>query len=349
MPTGLWNLLMVQINMKRLLYLGYYFKELDRKKLKKFIEHAKKSKGSVVKLWSDVISSSLKYNISILDYFYFRFYELDEEKRKTFAGTGFMYEYQLKMNPKANRNVLEDKILFLDKYKKFVRRKNATIDMLSKSPELIEEFLSHSSEKLVAKGSLGQVGAEVKVLSTKDFTTESLLEFMKQHNLDLLEEYVIQHPDLMKLSPSGLNTLRVFTQIENGKVHYLGARLRITINSSVDNMAAGNPAAPVNIDTGIVEGAAVFSDITMMDTSVHPVTGTQIVGFKVPYWKEIKEMLEDAVFVSPENKSVGWDIAITEEGAELIEGNHNWCKLLWQLPAKKGLKHELTKFVDYGA
>ena len=46
----------------------------------------------------------------------------------------------------------------------------------------------------------------------------------------------------------------------------------------------------------------------------------------------------------PENSSVGWDIAITENGPELIEGNHNWCKLLWQLPVKKGLKHVLDKY-----
>jgi hypothetical protein len=38
------------------------------------------------------------------------------------------------------------------------------------------------------------------------------------------------------------------------------------------------------------------------------------------------------------------DIAITNRGPELIEGNHDWCKLLWQLPAKKGLKHMLVNY-----
>ena len=32
------------------------------------------------------------------------------------------------------------------------------------------------------------------------------------------------------------------------------------------------------------------------------------------------------------------------EGPELIEGNHDWCKLLWQLPVNKGLKHVLEKY-----
>jgi hypothetical protein len=29
---------------------------------------------------------------------------------------------------------------------------------------------------------------------------------------------------------------------------------------------------------------------------------------------------------------------VTEQGPGLIEGNHDWCKLVWQLPVNKGLK-----------
>ncbi|WP_159800592.1 sugar-transfer associated ATP-grasp domain-containing protein [Flavobacterium sp. MK4S-17] len=335
--------------MKRIIYLAYYMKELDKAKLKKFTSEVKRAKNiSGFKLWKDVISSSLKYNISILDYFYFRFYELDSEQRKAYAGTGYMYEYQLKMNPPAHRNVLEDKILFLEKYKDFVIRKHSTYAALKTNKSLLEEFLSNPSGKLVAKGSKGQVGAEVKIIKTQDYTAESLLKYMKENNLDLLEDYVVQHPDIMAVSPSGLNTIRVFTQIENGKLYYLGARFRITINSAVDNMAAGNPAAPIDIETGKVNGPAIFSDITREGITVHPITGAQIVGFTIPFWEEIKEMLEKAVFLVPENRSIGWDIAITEKGPELIEGNHNWCKLLWQLPVRKGLKNELEKFAVNG-
>ncbi|HEX8563123.1 MAG TPA: sugar-transfer associated ATP-grasp domain-containing protein [Flavobacterium sp.] len=333
------------MNFKRLLYLGYYLKNLEREKLQKFAAHASQRNISGLRLWNDVIQSSLKYNISLLDYFYFRFYELDKNQREAYAGTGFMYEYQLKMNPKGVRDVLEDKILFLKKFADFVIRKAAPVSELKVNRQLLDELLHNSSGRLVAKGSKGQVGAEVKILKTKDFSAGELLNYMDRNKFDLLEEYVIQHPAIMALSPSGLNTIRVFTQIEDGKLHYLGARLRITINSEVDNMAAGNPAAPIDIETGKVNGPAVFSDITREPITIHPVTGVPILGFEVPFWTEIKKMMEKAVFVSPENRSVGWDVAITGKGPELIEGNHNWCKLLWQLPVQQGLKSELTKFV----
>jgi hypothetical protein len=54
-------------------------------------------------------------------------------------------------------------------------------------------------------------------------------------------------------------------------------------------------------------------------------------------------MVRKAAVLFPENRSIGWDIAITKDGPELIEGNHNWCKLLWQLPVKQGLKKDLEK------
>ena len=64
----------------------------------------------------------------------------------------------------------------------------------------------------------------------------------------------------------------------------------------------------------------------------------KIVGFQIPFWKETLELVREAALLQTGNRSVGWDIAITDIGPELIEGNHNWCKLLWQLPVQRGLK-----------
>jgi hypothetical protein len=159
-----------------------------------------------------------------------------------------------------------------------------------------------------------------------------------------VEDFVQQHDELNKLSPSGLNTVRIITQLDaKNEVDILGARLRITINSSIDNLAAGNIAAPINMETGKVEGSGVYSDITKKEERIHPITGIQIIGFQIPFWKESLQMVKDAALLHPENRSIGWDVAITNNGPELIEGNHDWCKLLWQLPVKKGLKPILKR------
>jgi hypothetical protein len=334
------------MKIKRVLYFIYYLKELDRSKFRKFLFHAKnESHRSVVSLCSDAMFSSFKYNISILDYFYFRFYSLKKEERKKWAGTGYLYEYQLQMNPKGSRDVLENKIKFLNRFTSFTKRGFADLKQLKTDKDLLSGLLNNNSGRLVIKGSLGQTGSEVEVISCSNYNSENLLQSMNEKKYDLVEEYVVQHPALMELSPSGLNTVRIFTQLSSTDVDILGARLRISVNSPVDNMAAGNLAAPVDLSTGRVNGPAVFSDITKSDCNVHPVTNIKIIDFKVPFWPDVVEMAKQAALLCPENKSVGWDIAITENGPEIIEGNHNWCKLLWQLPVKQGLKKELEKYL----
>ncbi len=49
-------------------------------------------------------------------------------------------------------------------------------------------------------------------------------------------------------------------------------------------------------------------------------------------------MVKEASELHPQNRSIGWDIVITPDGPGLIEGNHDWCKLVWQLPVGRGLK-----------
>src|SRR5690606_35047720 len=141
--------------------------------------------------------------------------------------------------------------------------------------------------------------------------------------------------------------VRVITQLNTrDEVEIIGARLRITVNAFVDNLAAGNMAATINLETGVVDGPGVYSDITKSEMRVHPVTGTSIIGFQVPFWHETLDMIREAALTYKKNRSIGWDVAVTDEGPELIEGNHDWCKLLWQLPAKRGLRPILERYKE---
>lgn len=332
--------------MKRILYLGYYLKKLDVGKYVKFLDHVHKKEGiNKMKLQADMVYSSLKYNVSFLEYFQFHFYKLNREERKHFAGTGYMYEYQLKMNPPKMRKILDDKNAFNKAYKPFLLHQTASLEEIKSDINVLEKILSNASGKIVLKVSDGKCGAQVDIRNSSEFTAASLLEFIQKNGFDLVEEYIVQHPDIMRMSPSAVNTVRIFTQLDsNDEVEILGCRFRISINSSVDNLAAGNIAAPIDEKTGLVSGPGVYSDITKEPEFVHPVTGTEIVGFQIPFWNETINLVKKAAKAFPQNRSIGWDIVITEKGPGLIEGNHDWCKLVWQLPLGIGLKPILKKF-----
>jgi hypothetical protein len=330
--------------MIRLVYLIYYFKQLDKAQFKKFFSYAKAQiKISGLRLWLKILGDSLRYNISLLEFFQFRFYEKDSSEKSKWAGTGFMYEYQLLMNPKHSRDILDDKTKFYRLYGQYFLHKVADIKDLRSSEDLLNGILSNPSGKIVFKIADGKCGRQVKICKTSEFTESTLIPFMEKEGYDLVEEFIIQHSCISELSPSAVNTVRIFTQLGFDEVEILGCRFRISVSSFVDNMAAGNLAAPIDEVNGVISGPGVYSDITKQEEIIHPVTKVKIVGFQIPFWPEILELAKSAALVHPENRSIGWDIAVTEKGPALIEGNHDWCKLVWQLPVKEGLKQKLVR------
>lgn len=335
------------VRFKNILYFFYYLKKIDSGKFYRFSSFVSDSRG--LSKWMQIfgiVNDCLVYKISILEYYYFGFYDLTPSEKREWAGTGFMYEYQLLMNPKQSRNVLEDKRLFRAKYD-FLIKHRVVLKSDLKSIEACSNFLeSLRSEKIVLKHHDGNCGVGIKIIDLRNIDKHSLFKLLKSNNYEIIEEYIMQHPLMNNLSPSGVNTVRIFTQLDGlNNVDILGCRLRISIDSSVDNMAAGNIAAPIDITTGRIIGAGVYSDITKEEVTVHPITGVELIGFQIPFWKETVEMSIKAALTFTDNRSVGWDIAITSQGPTLIEGNHDWCKLLWQLPIKSGMKHILLEYL----
>lgn len=331
--------------MRKLIYLVYYLKKLDINMLRLFLRYASvKCQRWRISLLLDAVISSIIYNISLLEYFQFKFYEIERKKRKTYAGTGYMYEYQLIMNPKKDRVILNDKTRFYRNYQAFIKHKIADIEDLNSNSYLANAIINNPAGKIVFKIYDGQCGRKILIKSTEYFRDNDLVKFMKENGYDLAEEFIIQHHMLSQLSPSGVNTVRIYTQLNSyDQFEILGCRLRISVDSIVDNMAAGNIAAPIDEHTGMLTGPGVYGDITKSPEYFHPITGVPLVGFQIPYWKETIQMTEEASLLHPQNRSIGWDIAITENGPDLIEGNHDWCKLVWQLPVNKGLKPILEK------
>jgi hypothetical protein len=288
------------------------------------------------------IRCSLQYNISPLEFYQFRFLGQSPQSRETWAGTGTMYEFQRLANPPKARGILSDKRLFYSAYKRFFRHQQFTIADLERDSELIVSLLRDQSV-LVFKSASGNCGRQVAFFETEGQTPHQFWSFLGSGEYDLVETFARQHPALSRLSPTAVNTVRIFTRLnEQNEVINLGCRLRISVNCRVDNLAAGNLAAPIDEQTGILNGPGVYSDITKPDESVHPITGVPIVGFQIPFWTETLKLAREAALLYPQNRSIGWDIVITPEGPGLIEGNHDWCKLVWQLPVKRGLKHLLA-------
>lgn len=334
--------------MRRILYLGYFIKNSDYPRLMEFARHAHAEGYSYFYIWFSMIYCALKYMSGFDEFFIFRFYSKNAKERSEWACSGYMYEYQLKMNPREYRDILDDKTKFYKYYGQYMVHSVGDISDLEHNHEVLSKIYNSPTGKMVFKARDGQCGNSVLVCNTSEMKMDEIIPFMRKNKWDLLEEYVVQHKDITKLSPFAVNTIRVVTQInKDGNVDILACRMRISGGASVDNFSHKSHtgmAAAINAETGVIDRPAVKKDNFSEPISIHPKTGVSIVGFQVPYWKEVLELTKNAALSQPQNKSIGWDVVITDNGPGLIEGNHNWNRDIFQMPVNKGLKSILEDY-----
>jgi hypothetical protein len=184
-------------------------------------------------------------------------------------------------------------------------------------------------------------------------TADDLIRHVR-HIVPQRDRYLIQprlrnHPALAPMmSPNGLGTVRIVTQIQEHGVTHLSAVLRMTVGSSVtDNFSAGmagNILAPIDLDTGTLgraAGSARREWPEMHTVQRHPDTGEVIAGFEVPRWQDVKQLTVQAQASFPELRCLGWDVAVTEQGPVLVEANHAWDINLLQMAHRRGLRPEM--------
>ena len=84
--------------------------------------------------------------------------------------------------------------------------------------------------------------------------------------------------------------------------------------------------ARVDPETGKIAYPAHSGDTTKgIIYYEHPETHVPLVGYEIPYVKEAVKMCLKASLVVPQVRYIGWDVAVTEKGPVIIEGNTFTC------------------------
>jgi len=79
----------------------------------------------------------------------------------------------------------------------------------------------------------------------------------------------------------------------------------------------------------------------------HPDTGIQIIGAQIPKWEELLALVEELVKIIPEQKYVGWDLALTTNGWCMIEGNDRAMLTGVQMCEQRGIRQLINQtFLD---
>lgn len=329
--------------MKKIKFLIGRIFEMDYKQffdtLKKV--HNLSGKNRII-LFFDIIYCGFKYQAGYIDYLNAGMYDLNSEERRDVITRGVNNQYVVKYNDFDYVHFFLDKSDFNTKFSKYLGRDW----MLVKSADQREEFKKFIEGKkdFILKPIDGTHGEGVAKLPAEEESFDASLDKMPY----LAEERIIQVEELSSLNPSSVNTIRAITFLKDGKATLLAAYLRIGKDGIVDNFCNGGMLTPIDLETGTLMYPAV--DGENIAYSIHPITNTSIVGFKLPQWEKVKEMALEAATVVPQVRYVGWDIAISEKGPCLIEGNeypgHVFYVFAEHHPDHKGCRHIFESVMD---
>lgn len=303
--------------MKKIKYLIHRILKLDYKNMFKIAKAiSKKTHKNRFFIILDMINCGLKYQAGYYDYQEFEFYNLSKEERKTYLTRGKNNEIIAKFNDKSKFYIFDDKYELCKTFDKFLKRKWMIL-----KEDNYNEFLDFFKEikTIIVKPLDGEGGKGIeKFKFIDDDNTKELFTKLLENKQLLIEECIKQHPDMDKLYDKSVNTLRMFTFYHDGQAYFLQAILKMGNGGVVDNFSSGGMYTYVNDDGVVFVEAIDQADNIFYE---HPISHEKIVGFKVPMFKEAIEMVKEAAKVVPEIGYVGWDVAISENGPVLVEGN----------------------------
>lgn len=305
--------------MGRLSYLLGRLNKLDYRKMWATAGILRRESGRS-RLWllTDMARCGLKYNAGYMDYRIARMDCLNQAQRQTVITRGINNGIVRRMNDKAFWHHFDDKAEFNTQFAKWVDRKWIRADE-HLTQEALEAFLKDQAAVFVKpiEGSSGVGIHKVEKDGWKD--TGAFYRLVMSYGPGIIEECVVQHPRMAQLNPGSVNTVRIATLMGDKAEGIVYAFLRIGNGQVMDNVDAGGMAARVDLESGRLLTVAADKQGRVFEK--HPLTGTRIPGFEVPFFQEAKQMCLEAMKVVPQLRYVAWDVAITRKGPRLIEGN----------------------------
>ena len=291
---------------------------------------------------ADMIKMYVLYGYDFDEYLLYHFQEKNLAERRCFVANWEHHGYINKLNNPRNLDIFNNKWNTFVKYEKYFMRDMVFCNGMQ-CKEAFTTFLA-AHPKFIIKPTDANGGRDVKIV---DAANEKIMEddlfqglLSEYHGSFVAEELIVQHPDMAKFHPQSVNTARVTTIRKDSETCIIHPFVRFGQHgNSVDNGARGGILCAVDVDTGRITATA---DEYGHSYDVHPDSGEQIIGFVVPGWSEIKAFVRELAQVVPDNRYTGWDIAITEDGPVLVEGNARGQFIGWQITEQEGFRDEIV-------
>jgi len=271
----------------------------------------------------DAFLSRVFHGAQLHYYFSFAMYRMNHMERMQFMNGRRLDKIERLFNTNKNKDaIINDKCGFNARFANYIKR-----DWMygpDRTDEEIRAFLQRNDAIMIKPPETNMgIGVEKVVCedALQDFS--AFAQKVKGEKL-LMEGFIRQHEEMSALNPTSVNTIRVVSvRDSSGEVHIIATSLRVGgAGQVVDNFKANGVQYPVDPVTGIVIGGGVMHDGTR-NVYFHPSTNQQVIGFRIPNWERVIATVTEAAKIPENIRYIGWDMAITPEGCDIVEANIN--------------------------
>ena len=319
--------------------MNYILKRIKNFRFKRMLDvldrcHEKSGKNKLI-MFFDMILCMVLYKSGYADYEFLEMYNLKHKDRKKLVTVGKNNHLVKKLNPKKYWVLVDDKVLFNERFKDFLGR-----DFIKINKDSYKDFESFVKNKkyIMAKPIADTWGNGVEKIKIDEKKLKNIFNKLIKNNQLLIEDIAVQHKDISKLYSKSINTIRVVSvRNKYGVTSIIGAIIRMgTGDNVVDNFHNGGIYAPIDIETGTICDKATNKKEEYLDK--HPTTNVKLVGYKIPCWNKVMDTTIKAHNMIPELGYIGWDVYVSEDGkACFIEANQYPGHVLYkQMKQKDG-------------
>lgn len=275
----------------------------------------------LVWVYYDYACAVLEHRCLIRQYVIGEFWKKSNPERKKCLTYSRIVKLFNKYNDKEYIHLLNEKPDFNSYFQNFVHRE--WIHSINTSKDEFVAFVKKHNAVIIKPVDGVEGGGIRKFVLSENTKTDlaELYEELKKENV-LIEQIIISNKQMV-FGNTSVNTIRTHTFLDKkGKAHVIKAILRAGVGDSiVDNYSQGGSIYEVDLETGVVcsRGKSKVGS----NHIIHPGTDIVMLGYRIPHWEQVMKISREAAELIPQIRFIGWDVAITKDQVELIEGNHN--------------------------
>jgi putative polysaccharide biosynthesis protein len=294
--------------------------------------------------------------------------EMDGNAKRAYVGVEASYDVNAAMSPRdlvGARFFVSDKAVYTPLLRQLGFRTTETQAVASAerllgkiptlaTPAAVKSFLKQDARYPVfakpcsATGSYGSAliqGLEGQDIRLANGQAIELETFCKEIFTDYPEGFLFQtalkqHQALTDVAGSAVGTMRVVTVRDEVAPRVLYTVWKLpSANAMSDNFwQKGSMVAEITSE-GTLRRCRIGLGLEGQWVDKHPVSGVALPGFRIPHWEGVQDIACKAHALFPEFGIIGWDIAVTDEGATIIESNDNPYHQLYQLSHGRGIRN----------